>query len=170
MDMKSVEIQLPQDMLKTAERMARQDDVTIGQIIRDLLRKDISRRQGQKPMQSAEELHIAPLRARLAGDLASARGWEDLQARLRGKGFVLREAGGGLALCNYPSNDRVCKASELGFSYSRLMRRFGAPFPTHTHSWQADKMLNNLAVGLVDDMAEFEPEAEEEAFSLFAAD
>jgi len=86
---------------------------------------------------------LAALLALVAPDLAEASGWEDLQARLMRKGYHLREAGGGLALASWPAGRRLCKASELGFSYSRLMRRFGTPFPGHAHRWVSDRMLGD---------------------------
>lgn len=46
----------------------------------------------------------------------------------------------------WPGNRRICKASELGFSYSRLMRRFGAPFPGNSHTWLAGRMLGTAHV------------------------
>ncbi|MFT4959961.1 MAG: hypothetical protein ACI92Z_001038 [Paracoccaceae bacterium] len=57
------------------------------------------------------------------------------------QGYALREAGGGLALHSHPEGVRMCKASELGHAYASLMRRFGAPFPTHSHRHLVDKNL-----------------------------
>ncbi|WP_306155044.1 hypothetical protein [Roseovarius sp. MMSF_3281] len=59
----------------------------------------------------------------------------DLQARLAAKGYTLREAGAGLALHCRDSGDKRAKASDLGYSYSRLLRRFNAPFPGHSHAY-----------------------------------
>ncbi|MBL4766811.1 MAG: hypothetical protein JKY94_03740 [Rhodobacteraceae bacterium] len=53
----------------------------------------------------------------------------------------MREAGGGLALHSHPEGVRMCKASELGHAYVSLIRRFGAPFPTHSHRHLVDKIL-----------------------------
>ena len=103
-------------------------DMCLGQLMRDLLAKGVSRRLDARPRVRADEQLAAPLRARLAPDVAHGTGWDDIQSRLRQKGFILREAGGGLALHSFPSDQRVCKASELGFSDSRLMHRLTAPF------------------------------------------
>ena len=81
------------------------------------------------------------MRARLAGDFEHASGWVDLDTRLKAKGFALRAAGGGLALYRWPDDTRLCKASDLGFSYARLMHRFRAPFPGHPHAWLARRLL-----------------------------
>ncbi|SFN54171.1 hypothetical protein SAMN04487859_104146 [Roseovarius lutimaris] len=128
------------EMLHAAARIASERDITLGQMIRDLLAREIARAQNARPPVRADERLVAPLRARLAGDLAEAGDWQDLQARLRSKGYVLRAAGGGLALHDWPADRRICKASELGFSYSRLMRRFHTPFPGHGHRWLFDRI------------------------------
>ena len=81
------------------------------------------------------------LRALLADDLAYAGGWSELQQRLKRKGYELRESGGGLALFSFPGGGKLAKASDLGYSYARLMRRFGAPFPGHSHGYLAARRL-----------------------------
>jgi len=142
MTMERIEIGLAPELARRARHLAAQRDITVGQLLRDLLAREISRARAKPPVRADERL-VAPLRARLAGDLATARGWDDLDARLRAKGYVLRAAGGGLALHDWPGDHRICKASELGFSYSRLMRRFRAPFPGHSHTWLAERMLGS---------------------------
>lgn len=142
MTMQGIHLKLAPEMLACLNQMATRRDVSPGQIIRDLLAREIDRdRRGLRPPVRADERLLAPLRARLAGDLAEAKGWNDLQARLKEKGFELRAAGGGLALHRSLGGGRLCKASELGFSYSRLMQRFGAPFPGHAHTWLAERVL-----------------------------
>jgi len=138
-----VDIRLPGPLADAARELARSQDITLGQLVRDLLAREIGRRHPARRPARADERLVAPLRARLAPDLAEASGWEDLQARLMRKGYHLREAGGGLALASWPAGRRLCKASELGFSYSRLMRRFGTPFPGHAHRWVSDRMLGD---------------------------
>ncbi|VAV89969.1 hypothetical protein MNBD_ALPHA07-1881 [hydrothermal vent metagenome] len=142
MEMKRVDMKMHHEMLHQASKIARARDVTLGQMIRDLLAREISRATHARPPVRADEQRVAPLRARVATDLAEATGWEDLQQRLGHNGYVLRAAGGGLALHHKAGDQRICKASELGFSYSRLMRRFCAPFPGHSHKWLFDRMVN----------------------------
>ncbi|MEZ5716528.1 MAG: hypothetical protein R3D85_16120 [Paracoccaceae bacterium] len=125
--------------------IARERDVTVGQILRDLVAQEIRRHQDARPSARMDERLVAPLRARLAGDLAHAPDWDALQSALRRKGYDLRPAGGGLALHAHPSGDRVCKASDLGFSYSRLMHRIGAPFPGHPHTLHLEKQKAGAA-------------------------
>jgi hypothetical protein len=116
------------------EKAASEDDVTVGQIIRDAVDRDLRRRAQAKTPVRADERLVAPLRALLAHDFAYARGWDDLQTRLVAKGYKLAESGGGLILQTRDTGDRICKASELGYSYSALLRRFDHVFPGHSHT------------------------------------
>ena len=113
-----------------------------GQIVRDALSAEIRRssRNATTPNRAEEQL-LAPLRVLLATDFARARTWQDLIKRLQGQGYALREAGGGLALHSHPEGVRMCKASELGHAYASLMRRFRAPFPSHSHRHLINKIL-----------------------------
>lgn len=127
---------------RAALEIAIEHDISLGQVVRNALAREIARQtKCAKPPVRADEQLIAPLRARLAPDLAHASGWQDLDQRLKEKGYVLRVAGGGLALHDWPGDRRVCKASELGFSYSKIMRRFRTPFPNHPHRWLEHRML-----------------------------
>ena len=127
----SVVVEPPLDRWREATAMARERDVTIGQVLRDLLRCEIAARREAGPPDPLVEVIAEPLRARLERDLAGASSWDDPQRRLRARGFALREAGGGLALHEWPGGRKLCKASDLGHGYARLMRRFGEPFPGH---------------------------------------
>ncbi len=127
-------IRLDPAVWSVLERIASDDDVSVGQIIRDAVNRDIRRRAEAKTPVRADERLVAPLRALLAGDFAYARNWGDLQSRLSDKGYRLAESGGGLILQSRDTGDRICKASELGYSYSALLRRFDCVFPGHAHS------------------------------------
>ncbi|QGX97155.1 hypothetical protein EI983_02210 [Roseovarius faecimaris] len=149
--MERMQLKLSVEMLHAAAAIARERDVTLGQMVRDLLAREISRHHNARPPVRADEQLIAPLRARLASDLALSQDWGDLDQRLKAKGYVLRAAGGGLALHRWPQDTRLCKASELGFSYSRLMRRFAAPFPGQAHTWLEEKFLSSKTKGAPED-------------------
>ena len=66
-----------------------------------------------------------------------------LEENLESLGFEFRPAGGGLALHRIEDGERLCKASELGFSYSRLIERFGEGLPGHAHTWIAERVLKD---------------------------
>lgn len=70
------------------------------------------------------------LRARVASDFRSARGWAELQGRLLLKGFVLRREGERLALCPRGGGAPLCRASDIGVPYAELKQRFGLPLPS----------------------------------------
>ena len=55
-------------------------------------------------------------------------------------GFVFRDSGGGLALFRLDCGDKAAKASKLGYSFTRLMRRFGIPMPDHSHGYLVRNM------------------------------
>ena len=156
--METVQFKLPEEMMRVGARLAREDDITLGQLIRILLAKEISRRMNARPPNRADEHLVAPLRARLAQDFAFAKTWEDLQQRLRAKGYELRPAGGGLALHRHPSGIRVCKASELGFGYSKLIERFRTAFPGHTHTWIAERFGASSTTTIEDDLTVLDEE------------
>lgn len=143
MENERVTILLGAPLAAETRALAAEQDISPGQLIRDLLAKEVTRRRKARPPVRADERLVAPLRARLAPDLAEAPTWPDLALRLAGKGYELREAGGGLALHDRRTGRRICKASELGFSYSRLMRRLDAPFPGHSHTWLFDRMCRD---------------------------
>lgn len=105
MSQERVEMRMHPDMLRAANSLARQRDVTVGQLMRDL------------------------------------------QVRLRSKGYVLPAAGGGLALHDWLADRRICKASELGVSDARLMRRFGMSFLGHAHTWLEKHHLHQTQTG-----------------------
>ena len=139
--MKTATIFMPPEMVAALRQLAGDKDTSVGNLIRDAIKRDLYRRSRAKTARRADERLVAPLRALLADDLAYADGWDDLQARLARKGYQLREAGGGLALHD-AAGARVCKGSDLGYSYSRLMRRFNAPFPGHRHRYLYRKALS----------------------------
>jgi hypothetical protein len=127
-------VRLDPSLWTVLECEAADEDVSVAQIIRDAINRDIRRRAETKVPVRADERLVAPLRALLADDFANATGWDDLQARLVMKGYCLAGSGGGLILLSQDTGLRICKASELGYSYSALLRRFDSIFPGHARS------------------------------------
>lgn len=125
-----ITLTLPDPLLRAARDVAHAREITLQQLLKDALNAELARahRAARSPVRADERL-VAMLRARLAGDFAYARDWFDLIDRLRDKGVLLREAGGGLALFGAAGGARLCKASDIGFSLNRLARQFRAPFP-----------------------------------------
>lgn len=140
MDHDIIHLKLPRAMILALQQLAGKDDVSVGQIIREAISRDLTRRQKAKTPLRVDEQLVAPLRALLADDFAYAKNWTDLQTRLHQKGYQLAEAGGGLVLQTI-NGARICKGSEIGYGYALLMRRFNAPFPGHAHQYMVFKML-----------------------------
>ncbi len=127
---------VPEILKSSALKLAQERDISLGQFFRDAalreIKDDLRRKKAKMPVRADERL-VAPLRALLADDFAFAKSWHDLQSRLRAKGYLLQESGGGLVLNAYPAATRICKGSELGYGYRLLVRKFNAPFPGHRH-------------------------------------
>ena len=133
MDMENVTLKMPVPMLRQARGMATARDVSLGHLVRELLKKEINRQLSAKTSNRTDERLVAALQALLARDIAEASGWADLSQRLARHGYGLAPSGGGLILIRSPCGSRVCKASELGFAYRTLVKRFQAALPGHPH-------------------------------------
>lgn len=122
METESVTLKLPRTLLSGAQRVATARDVTIGHMVRQLLKREVERQLGD----STDERLLAAVQALLVRDMAEARDWDDLAARLRPHGYEVRVSGGGIVLFKSSCGTRICKGSEIGFSYETLVERFGA--------------------------------------------
>ena len=153
-----ITIKMPEAMYDATRRLALESDISVGQFVRHAVSDEIKRctRNAKTPNRADERL-LAPLRALLAADFGLSKSWEELQSRLNRKGYILREAGGGLALHSYPEGDRLCKASELGHAYRALMQQFGQPFPGHSHRHLVKRVLKREQPDDVDTFDLIEP-------------
>lgn len=129
---KDVSIRMPVEMAEAVIALAARQDVTPGQVVRDAVRSQLQRVKKPKTPNRADEGLVASLQALLARDMAEAQSWPDLDKRLTAKGYRLHPAGGGVALFT-KNGQRLCKGSELGFTYRALVRRFGRAMPGHPH-------------------------------------
>lgn len=154
MDPHDVAIQLPPEMLAGLKSLAAERNVTPGQLVRNLLEREIARGAAKRPKR-ADEQRVARLQRLLAPTMAAATTWGDLRARLQGHGFALRPASGGLTLHD-SQGARLCKSSELGFAYSRLVKRFAAPMSGHPHK-MAHLLTQQAAEEDPDDLVLIEP-------------
>ena len=145
-----VSVDIPEPMLRALSALARAGGVSVGQLMRDAIARDLRSRAKPKKDDRTDEVLVASLRSLLAQDLADATGWTDLQHRLARHGFVLRPAGGGLVLCGLSDGQKRCKASDLGYAHSRLARTFGRAFPGHPHAHLYAAQTGD-AVSLIED-------------------
>ncbi len=140
MQTRDVTIRMPVEMADAVRALASRHDVTPGQVVRHAVAEELRRRaKPPKTPNRADEALVASLQTLLAVDLAQARSWEDLDRRLLTKGYRMMASGGGCALFTRDGR-KLCKGSELGFTYRQLVRRFGRAMPGHPHG----------AVGLTD--------------------
>ncbi|MGJ8603482.1 MAG: hypothetical protein ACSHXH_05085 [Marivita sp.] len=123
------------------QKAARESQWDVQDVVMDAIKRDLFRRTYPKKAIWPDARLIAPLRALLADDFNHAKGWSDLQERLRQKGFMLQEAGAGLAVIRCDDGRKCAKASDLGHSYPQLMRRFSAPFPGHSHHYLFERAM-----------------------------
>jgi hypothetical protein len=140
-----IRLTLQDPLLRAARDVARSREISLQQLLKDALNAELKRVHfPAKTPNRADEQLVARLQRLLVPEMASAMSWADLAHRLREKGYALRPAGGGLTLHD-AGGTRLCKSSELGFAYSRLVRKFQAPMPGHPHRMQ--HILNENAAG-----------------------
>lgn len=125
-----IQIRFDDELGDRLKRAAGQAGQPLGAFIRERLDAAVPPLKGAFGYKGPRKPHA--LSAYLAHDFAYATDWGDLQDVLRAKGYELAERGGGLILQTV-EGERLCKASEIGHPYSKLMKRFGAPFPGHAH-------------------------------------
>ena len=133
MNTETVTLKLPRNLLSRASDVAQRQDVTIGHLVRQLLSKEVDRQLNPKTSHRTDERLVTALHALLGAEMALAENWEDLALGLAEQNYELRPAGGGLTLHKRPCGTRLCKASELGFPYRTLVKRFRCGMPNHPH-------------------------------------
>lgn len=85
--------------------------------------------------------HLAQLRQAVAGALAVAANWGDLQDVLARQGLAYHPSGGGLCLIRLSGGRVLARGAEVGPDYTALVRRFGTGFPNHPHAGIAATVL-----------------------------
>ncbi|WP_298859304.1 hypothetical protein [uncultured Sulfitobacter sp.] len=133
MELESVTLKLPRELLSGAQRVATARDVSIGHMVRQLLKREVDRQLGTSREGGPDKRLLTALKALLARDMEEASDWSDLADRLRLHGYELREVRGGIILRKSSCGTHVCKAAEIGFSEAILAKRFGAPMPRPAH-------------------------------------
>ena len=129
MSHQSISLPLPSDLVATLQVMALERDEPFENLLRGMLDREVTRLQSARASARARDQRLARLQHLLAPDMLRATGWADLQAGLALYGVALRPGGGGLALHDHITGERLCSCEALGFGVPDLMRRFGGPFP-----------------------------------------
>ena len=119
-----VSLRLPDNVIDALDRAARAQGRSAADVVRALLEHALAGAEARA--QPATGARFAQVRAALA----AARGWLDLQTRLRLAGFVLRlSEAGSLTLNSWPADRPLMPIEALGVSLPALCIRFRAPFP-----------------------------------------
>lgn len=127
MTIETVTLQLPRALLARAQILAKDREMTVGDILRQFLETETATLLTGK--RDTKELVIAGL----VPTFVEAKGWQDLRARLTLRGFELRPAGSGLAMHETRNGRLFCNTARVGFRYRKLVKRFGGPMPGHPH-------------------------------------
>ncbi|MEO0771649.1 MAG: hypothetical protein AAFZ04_00570 [Pseudomonadota bacterium] len=149
--MEWVDVKLKSELADAARMLAQERGVTVSQLLRDLVTREIKMTHRARPAETAQDHMVQALRDRLLPEFTQAKSWSNLTARLKSKGYCLVVAGGGLALHSRDSGRRVCKASDLGFAYRELIKQMGEAFPGHPHAWLAQRVLSKPTIPGLDD-------------------
>lgn len=84
---------------------------------------------------------LAIVAQKVFAGLAKSSNWAEMQAALAEDDLEYFERGGGLAIRVRSTGAYVCKGSEVGPGYMKLIGKFRAPFPGHSAVWLAEKVL-----------------------------
>lgn len=117
-----VSLKLPADLIAVIKGTAHTQACSPAEVIRTALAAAFLNRLAQDAPGHAE-LTAA------AAAFTAARGWLDLQTRLRASGFVLRLVQGHLVLHEWPSDRALMPVEALGQNLPQLCLRFRAAFP-----------------------------------------
>ena len=150
-----MKIQLSEEMSEKLAKRAYDRNVSVGAVIREALdqffggkraepahaapRKEREPRKEQEPR---EERELDDTKSRFADAVEHSSNWEELVERLREKGLDIAPKGGGLVVRQSDAGTELCKASEIGFPYSRLIKRYRAGWTAHPHAWLAERILS----------------------------
>ncbi|MEM6886742.1 MAG: hypothetical protein AAF636_01245 [Pseudomonadota bacterium] len=130
MNKRAVTVQLSSDLLLAVHDLATEQEGTVAKVVEGALLEHIASRKGTlKSAPQASDKLVFALQKLLFRDMAEATGWADLDARLRGHGYYIKLAMGGMSLHTETSGQKLCSLKDLGFSYATFLRRFGQGRP-----------------------------------------
>lgn len=133
----------PADIKARFVEMCALRDETPGAMMRLLMRQELkswAERKARKD-EVRDEALLARLRLRVAERWTTAQDWDDFLDRLYRDRLVLKPKGGGLAYFSADTGSRLAKASDVGPSYSDMIRRFRRGFPGHPQPHIAQRVL-----------------------------
>ena len=128
--MESFIVELPTPTFAVLEKIAEQECVSVGQIVREAVDREIASLPPFKGESLLDDLHRL-----FAEEFINSKCWIDLQLRLAINGYSLREIDGDLWLFDTVHGHSICKAREIGFDFATLLYKFKQPFPDNSHKW-----------------------------------
>ena len=120
-------LQISSDMAEAISLVAKAEDATPSEVIRDAIRRDLRRQATLIRQRSQQRRAFDPIRNLLLTDFERAQNWDHLQSRLLDKGYRLFQRGGDLVI-HRASGEQICRLSDIGQNQTALARRFQAPF------------------------------------------
>lgn len=136
MTQETVTLTLPRALLKQAQLLARAQEVSVGELVRQLLTQEVQVHCRSTPRQKTSVQH-EDLKHRLAPLVQDSADWGIFCAKLAALGYVLRAHGSGLAIYSGKTGRFACNTAAIGYRYRKLIAHFGAPWPGHPHAAQS---------------------------------
>lgn len=128
------------EMADALSLVAKSEDATLGEIIRDAVRRDLRRRSVIQAADNQERRAFDPLRKLLQPDFERAQNWQHLQSRLMDKGYRLLK-GRGDVMIHRASGELICRLSDIGQNQVALARRFQSPFADRQEGMDTEQAL-----------------------------
>ena len=118
---------------------ARRMDISESEVIRRALMRYLVPDRFVARTSEAQDERMLRVRDFVGRVLSRARTWQEIQSLLRERGICYAPRGGGLIIKRVGSDQILCKASEVGPAYRKLVAMFGH-FPGHPHVHVARKV------------------------------
>ncbi|KEJ91045.1 hypothetical protein [Sulfitobacter donghicola] len=130
MDLESVTLRLPRELLSGAQRVATAQDVSVGHMVRQLLKREVDRQVLAGGSKVSSDSLLDAFRVLVGRDLAEAADWSELTTRLRLHGYAVHKEGDDIALIKKSCGTKLCHGRDIGYPYADLKERLG-PIPAH---------------------------------------
>ena len=133
----------PPDVKARFVKMCAERGETPGAMMRYLMRQELKSWTGKRARtdEVRDEQLLARLRLRVAKIWSEANTWDHFIQLLAIDELTLKPAGGGLSYYSASNSQRLAKSSDVGPSYSDMIRRFKCGFPGHHMPHIADRVL-----------------------------
>lgn len=149
-----IKVSLPGGLAESAQQIAEDNGVTLDAVIRAALRNLVERETGQvqapkakervprlKKKYRAPQVDLEKIATRMKRAVEVSSTWDELQHELRKDGLEVAPKGGGISIVRADTKTDVCKASQVGYAYAKLIKEFQAGMPGHSHDWLVKKVL-----------------------------